>query len=600
MPKKKNIPIKYTSRDFETIKLDLIDHARRYYSDTYKDFSVASFGSMVLDSVSYVGDVLSFYLDYQANESFMDTAIESDNIRRHAKNFGYNYSNTASSFGIVSLFIIVPSNADGSAPDYSYIPVLKQGAEFKGGDNFYVLTEDVDFSDPKNDVVAARFDAASGQTTHFAIRGHGSIVSGEVGTVTLDLRNEGYQRFRRVRVGGTDVTTIINVIDDEGNVYYQVDCLTQEVVFLETTNRNAAIDGVRSILKPFVAARRFVVEQDESGTFLQFGNGSEDDDQITGLLDPSRVATVLHGKRNISSYTFDPTNLVKSGKLGISPSGRVLTVRMRINDATQGSSAAAETIRQVVSRDFQFDNLTSLNATAVNSVVQSLEVSNPSAVIGSNLELTKEEIRQRSKSYYAMQGRAVTSMDYESLAYNMPPSFGSVRRVAIINDPSSANRRLTMYVVSANEEGFLTQTGNTVKNNIKNYMSQYIPINDQMDIVDPKIINFGVEFVAVSSPSFNSSQVMAQAKFRISDYFSDQLYIGEPIYISEIYNVLSKTTGIIDVKKVTFFNRTGAPYSEDYMDLDDILSRDGTFYNVPKNVILELKYPNLDIKGVIK
>ena len=60
MPKSKNVSIKYTSREFESIKQDLIDHAKRFYPDNYRDFTTPSFGSMVLDSVSYVGDILSY------------------------------------------------------------------------------------------------------------------------------------------------------------------------------------------------------------------------------------------------------------------------------------------------------------------------------------------------------------------------------------------------------------------------------------------------------------------------------------------------------------------------------------------------------------
>ena len=67
-------PISYTNRDFESIKDDLVNYAKRYYSSTYKDFNEASFGSLMLDLVSYVGDQLSFYTDYQANESFLDSA----------------------------------------------------------------------------------------------------------------------------------------------------------------------------------------------------------------------------------------------------------------------------------------------------------------------------------------------------------------------------------------------------------------------------------------------------------------------------------------------------------------------------------------------
>ena len=77
---KKIVPVKYTSRDYESIRNDLIQHAKRYYPETYKDFSEASFGSLMVDTVAYVGDILSFYLDYQANESFLDTASEFNNI----------------------------------------------------------------------------------------------------------------------------------------------------------------------------------------------------------------------------------------------------------------------------------------------------------------------------------------------------------------------------------------------------------------------------------------------------------------------------------------------------------------------------------------
>lgn len=59
MPKKPLI--KYTSRDFDSIKSDLIEHAKRYYPNSYNDFSDSSFGGLVMDSVAYVGDILSFY-----------------------------------------------------------------------------------------------------------------------------------------------------------------------------------------------------------------------------------------------------------------------------------------------------------------------------------------------------------------------------------------------------------------------------------------------------------------------------------------------------------------------------------------------------------
>ena len=57
---KKNNPINYTNRDFESIKQSLVEYAKRYYPTNFKDFNESSFGSLMLDTVAYVGDMLSF------------------------------------------------------------------------------------------------------------------------------------------------------------------------------------------------------------------------------------------------------------------------------------------------------------------------------------------------------------------------------------------------------------------------------------------------------------------------------------------------------------------------------------------------------------
>ena len=144
---KKTYPIKYTSRDFESIKRDLVEHARRYYPDNYKDFSENSFGSLMLDTVAYVGDILSFYLDYSVNESFLSTATEYDNIQRLGRQMGYKFRANPASSGILSFFIKVPASSTGQGPDRNYLPKLKRGSVFSnsGGVRF-LLVDDVDFA----------------------------------------------------------------------------------------------------------------------------------------------------------------------------------------------------------------------------------------------------------------------------------------------------------------------------------------------------------------------------------------------------------------------------------------------------------------------
>ena len=599
MPKKKNINIKYTSRDFDSIKSDLIDHAKRYYPDNYKDFTTPSFGTMILDSIAYVGDVLSYYVDYGVNESFLDTSIEFDNIRKHARSLGYNFYGTPASHGIVALFVICPANSDGTAPDLTYLPILRRGASFSSttGGN-YTLTEDVIFNDSKNEFVAARFDSATGRTTYFAVKAYGQVHSGIYQVADINLNDSSFEKFKKIRVGDTNITEIFSVVDSSGNKYHEVDNLAQEVVFLETTNKDAFSDGVRSILKPFVASRRFVVEQDDSGTYIQFGYGSEDEDS-TGVVDPSKIALKMHGKKQISNNSFDPSKLLSTNKFGISPYNTKLKVVYRTNNPNT-INAPALSVSSVQFAEFLFEDPTVLTTSEVSSLKSSLEVSNEDPITGYNSDLTNEELKVRAKSYYATQNRAVTKQDYESIVYQMPPKFGAVKRANIVNDPSSTNRRIAIYTVSEDNNKKLTVTPSVVKNNIKNWMSRYIPINDKVEIRDTFIINYSINFSVMYDRNYDPDSVLFACQLALTEYLEDVPYIGEAVYLTSLYDILNKVVGVVDVKKITLHNRAGGVYSSNSLNFDKILSKDGTYLKTPKNVIMELKYPKLDIKGTVK
>lgn len=598
MSKQKKTPIKYTSRDFDTIRQDLIEHAKRFYPDEWKDFSKSTINSLMIDSVAYVGDVLSFYLDYQANESFLDTAIEFNNVRKHARVLGFKYAGSPSTYGLISIFCMIPANNDGTAPDLTYLPILQQGATFSStnGGNF-ILTEDVNLGDLKNDIVAARFDNTTGATTFFAVKAFGQISSGLFSRATVDLTNSSFERFRRVRVGGDDVVEVTSVVDSDGNKYYEVDNLSQEVVFEETTNRNATSEGVRSILKPFSAARRFVVEQDDTGTYLQFGFGSEDSDE-EDLVDPSKVAMQMHGKTYVSNFRFDPSKLVGTSKLGLSPSGTKLTIILKTNDSNS-ANASSNTVTKVQRATFKFPNELTLDQTKKNSVIGSLEITNEEPIVGATEQITTEELKQRAKGYYTTQSRAVTRQDYESMIYNMPNKFGIIKRVSVVNDPSSTNRRMAIYVISEDQNGNLITAGSSLKTNMKNWISQYKAINDIVDIFDAKIVNFGLDYKVVLDTRFKAINIVGKCNTALTQYFSNQLYIGEPIYITRLYSILSKVEGVADVKTVRVMQKRGADYSPVNINFDDALSADGTYIMTPKNAIMELKYPNRDIKGTL-
>ena len=599
MAKKKIVPIKYTSRDFESIKNDLVEYSKRYYPARVNDFSKASFASLMLDTVAYAGDILSYYLDYQANESFLDTSIEFDNIRKHANTLGYKFSGIKNSYGTVALFVLIPANSAGTAPDTTYYPIVKRGTEFMSSNGgAFILTEDVRFDDASNEVVAAKFDSATGATTFFAVRAYGQVVSGRFETVTIDLTDDAFVRFRKVRVGGNNITEVFSVIDTEGNNYFEVDFLSQEVVFIDTTNKNAATDGVRSIMKPFVATRRFVVEQDDTGTYLQFGFGSETA-ETTGIVEPSKATIQMYGKRYITDRSFDPTMHLRTNKLGLSPDGTKLTVIYKVNDFTS-ANVPVNALNTVGRKIVEFDNPDSLVASTKRTVENSLEVTNDEPISEDTSGISNEELKVRAKNHYAAQNRAVSKQDYESLCYSMPPKFGSVKRANAINDPSGTNRRLALYLISADSNGKLTTTNSVTKQNLKKWISSYKMLNDVIDIYDAKVVNFGIDFEISVTRDSNPTDVTNRVINKIIADYDFDFYIGEPIYISEIANIITKVNGVSDLKKIKIYNKTDGLYSATSIDFDDIKSRDATFYKAPKNAIFELKYPLKDIKGVAR
>ena len=529
----------------------------------------------------------------------MDTAVEFSNIRKHAKSMGFSYSGVPTSYGVASFFILVPSNADGNAPDMDYAPVLKKGTTLQSNNGVsFILLEDVDFFNPQNDIVEARYNEQTGGVTYYAIRAFGQVSSGKLQVVEIDLSSNTFERFRKVKVGNSTVSEIVSVQDSEGNKFYEVDYLSQETVLLETTNPTARQDGVRSIMKPFVTARRFVVEQDNTGTYLQFGFGSEGDDDA-GLADPSNVALRLNARNHITDNSFDPNKLLGTDKLGISPFGTTLTVVLRKNDATN-VNIGSRGLDTIVNADIKFIAENNLNSAKVSIVRGSLEVTNDKPIVGQDIQTASDDIKIKAKNYYATQNRAVTKQDYEAISYFMPKKFGSIKRVNVINDPSSTNRKLAMYVLSQNSDGHLVVSNDRIKSNLKKWLTKYKGINDQIEIFDAKIVNFGINFEISVDPRYNKEEIVNLAIKNITDRYNSKFYIGEPIYLTEISNVLSKTKGVNDIVSLEIVNKKNSPYSTTPLDFVKIISKDNTFYKTPKNVALELKFPKLDIQGKVK
>jgi len=598
MSNKKSIPIRYTSRDFDSIKNDLIEHAKRYYSDTYKDFSEASFGSLMLDTVAYVGDILSFYLDYQANETFIDTAVEYNNVVRHAKQIGYKFKRNQSAHGIVSLYVLVPASVIGIGPDGDFMPVLKKGSKFLSTSGvLYTLSESVDFGSENNEVVVGEVDKQTGIPTQYAVKAFGQVISGEFDREIIDIGP--FQKFLRVRLEDRNITEIMSVTDSEGHEYFEVDYLSQNVVYRPIINRNKDKNNAPAILKPFVVPRRFIVEEERRQTFLQFGYGSDNEVPKDSIADPSNIVLDVHGRDHILDDSFDPSSLMSTDKFGIAPSNTSLVVTYRTNKSTD-PNASVGSVNKVVVSNFQFDNRASLDNAKVKKVTDSIEVSNEQQVIGSTSTPDLEELKHIVKNSFATQNRAVTKEDYVSMAYSMPSNFGSIKRLNVVQDKDSFKRNLNMYVVSEDRSGKLIVAAHTLKENLKTWINRSKMINDTIDILDAKIINIRINFTAVSELGVNKYDVLSAATFRLQEHFNRAYDIGEPILITDIYRELNDVVGVADTIDVKLEDVTGGFYSDIGFNVYENLSPDGRVLYIPEDSIFEIKFATEDIKGTIK
>lgn len=596
--KEKKVPIRYTSRDFNTIKTDLVEYAKRYYPDTYQDFSEASFGSLMLDTVAYVGDMLSYYLDYQANESFLDTSIEVKNIIKLSKQLGYKQKGAPSSTGIVTFYASIPASSEGIGADLNYAPVLRRGAIFtSNGGASYTLADDVDFSNFQNEMVVSQVDSTTGSPTRYALRTYGRVVSGKLAIQKIQVGN--FQRYPRFKIDSSNVSEIISITDSQGRVFYEVDNLAQDVIYKQILNMESDKNQVPFLIKPVSVSRRYIIEHEYGETFIQFGHGDENSSTKNDVIDTTKLALDMHGRDYITDKAFDPSKLISTDKMGIAPSNTTLTVVYRTNTANN-VNASTNSLTNIANQEFSFSNPASLSAREIDNVVNSVEFINETPITGGDRINSTDDIKNLAYGSFSSQNRAVTREDYVTLAYMMPAQFGSLSKVQVIRDNSSFRRNLNIHVLSKDKEGSYTIAPQSIKNNLKSWLSRYKMINDTVDILDTKIINLGIEFTVVGENGFNKNQTLQLCVSKIiNEFVNRNTEIGESLRIGDIFRVLKNVDSVLDVVEVKFVNKFGSQYSSISYDVLQNSSADGRLLEAPEDGIFEFKFPSSDIVGTV-
>lgn len=288
------------------------------------------------------------------------------------------------------------------------------------------------------------------------------------------------------------------------------------MVYQELPNSNFKNDNVPSIMKPMLVSRKFIAQPTRNGYTLQFGSGEAAASDV--VASPQSVAIDVFGKNYVTNTSFDPSRLSKNTSYGIVPANTTLFITYRISNSSNSNVSVAG-INRVSNPVVVFDDRTKLENGKVQELISSIEASNEKPITGQVSTPTTTEIKRRIYDTFPTQNRAVTQADYENIALRMPGKFGSVKKCTVIKDADSLKRNINMYVVSESKFGKLTLTNNTIKNNLKVWLNNYRMVNDTIDILDPYIINLGIEFVAKLTPGKSKNTVMSSATKALSNLF---------------------------------------------------------------------------------
>ena len=597
------------------IRQKLIDFSQTYFPNTYNDFSPTSPGMMFMEMAAYVGDVMSFYLDNQLQETFIQFARQTNNLYELAYMFGYKPKATGAAQATIEIFQQLPAVTVGSTvtPDYSYALTIGENSTVKSLSNnniTFLLQDQCDFSvsssqDPTEVTV---YQTSGDVPQYYLLKKTRKSISAKI--VSQDFSFGNPTQFSTIDINASNIIGILDVVDSDGNTWYEVDHLGQEMVFknIKNTNTNDPnnvedIGQAPYLLQLEKIQRRFATRFTSATNLqIQFGAGTSSDEDEVITPNPNNVGIGLPFEVDKLTTAYSPTNFLFTGTYGIAPSNTTLTIRYLTGGGVE-SNIAADDLSTLDTTNVTFNN-NNLNGTSANYIFDSIAVSNPAAADGGNAGDTTEEIRQNTLAAASAQMRSVTAEDYLVRALSMPSEFGSVAK-AYIEQPKLTDNQvstvetLNLWVISQNALGQFADATSTLKKNLRTYLSQYRVIGDNIEIRNGFIINITVDFEIIVLPNFNNNEVILACINSLKQYFArDNWQINQPIMTRDLFVRLDKITGVQTVKNIFFSNKAGESigYSPYAYDIDGA-TQDSVIYPSLDPSIFEVKYPNTDIKG---
>jgi hypothetical protein len=602
-----NKKISYTTRDFQSIRTELINFTKTYYPDTVQNFNDASVFSVLLDLNAAVTDNLQFNIDRSIQETVLQFAQQRSSIYNIARTYGLKVPGQRPSVALVDFSITVP--AYGDKEDLRYCGILRRGSQVNGGGQIFETVYDIDFASPTNAegypnrLKIPNFNS-NNQLLNYTIVKRETVVNGVTKVYKQTISSNDVKPFYELFLPEKTVLGVTSVLLKDGTQYanvpdpseflgvenrwYEVKALAEDRVFVEDPTKVSDSPGIK-VGKYMQVTDKFITEYTPEGYLkMTFGGGNQSANE--------QLAEFARNGLTLNLYKY-------SNNLGLGNSlkaNTTLFVQYRVGGGT-GSNLGVNAITQLGTISFYVNGPSdSVNTTVINS----LGVTNVTAAIGGANFPTTEEVRNYVSFNFAAQDRAVTINDYDSLLRMMPSQFGAPAKVAITEE----NNKIKIQMLSYDESGKLTEiVSNTLMNNVANYLSNYRMINDYISIQTANVIDLSINIDVVLDNSQNQGAVVSNIINNITTYFEPtNRQMGQNVYVSDLRQIIQNQNGVISITDLQFFNQVGGQYSSSQTSqrYSDSATRqielvDDTLFAEPSQTY-QIRYPNKDINVRVK
>ena len=602
-----NNKISYATRDYQSIRTELLNYTKTYYPDLIQDFNDASIFSVFIDLNAAIADNLHYNIDRSIQETVLQYAQQRSSIYNIARTYGLKLPGQRPSVSLVDFSVTVP--AFGDKEDERYLGILTRGSQVVGAGIVFENVNDIDFASPYNSqgfpnrLKIPNFNS-NNILVNYTITKREVVVNGITKVFKRVIGANDVKPFFELFLPEKNVLGITSVILKNGtqytntpttaeflgldNKWYEVDALAEDRVFIEDLTKVSDQPGIK-VGKYIQTQNRFITEFTPEGfKKMTFGGGTNTaQDQLNQF-------TTLGATLELQKYS----NNFSLGS-ALSPNS-TLFIQYRVGGGL-ATNLGSNVINQLGTISFYVNGP---SETTNSTVVNSLRCVNVTAAVGGAGIPSLEEIRNYVSFNFSAQKRAVTVQDYESIIRNMPSQFGAPAKVSITEN----NNKILIQILSFDTSGKLTNiVSNTLRQNIANYLSNYRMMNDYISIFSAEVIDLSVDVAIVLDSAQNSGQVISSVIDKVSTYFNPQTrQLGQNVYLSELRSIIQNTNGVLTVSTLDIFNEVGGQYSsaETSMEYSDPAVKligpvDDTIFAQPSQVY-QIRYPGKDIKVSVK